>query len=313
MSFFASNHPPSGFRVGQRAWSVGCLLLLLVAGCTSDKGKNTEAARRAADPRALRLLAEAQRAHAAGRFDAALARIDSAAGYAPALADVPYLRGHVLVEKADYAAGRAAFEAALALDPAYPGAWFQLGHLATREKRHREALEAYRREEALLGAGDAAAHDPRALPAVRLQIGRTYLSLGDVAAARKAYGQVLDADSTFAPAHADLSRLWEREGDAAAALAHARRAHALAPDDPDTRYTLGRLLLQAGQAEEALPHLQDAVARRPGHPGAAYNLGRALTWLGRPDEARVYLARADSLQARQVEREAMTPGGRAGQ
>lgn len=278
------------------------VLLLAVGGCAREpQVAATIEARRSMRPEASRLLREAHEAFGRGDWQSALRQIDAAAVQAPQLADLPYLRGRVLLELNRYDEAEEAFRRVLELDPLYAGASFQLGHLATQRAHYHEALEYYRKEAALLEAAAEGAYvlptrDPRALAAVRLQMGRTLEALDDVEAARAMIESAIAADTTFAQAYSDLSKLYQEDGALDEAREYARRAYRLASDDPEYRYVYGMLLLRTDSADEALPHLEAVVQARPWHHGALYNLGRALTELGRAGEAQEYLARADRMQ-----------------
>ncbi len=288
-----------------------CLGLLIGAGCASESGREadsvTEAQRRALDPRAASFMNDAQRAYRQGAYHIALALADSAAQYAPDLADAPFIRGLIYSKLNRFDASQAAYEKALALDSAYRSAWFNLGHNAFLQGRYREALGFYRNEEAAIEATPKA--DKQASPsqyravlsAVLLQIGRAYVKLGVADSARAFYEHALAADSSNAQAFSWMSELNGQAGDLDQALAHARRAYQLDPNNPEYRYGVGAFLVRTGQIEEALGHLEAVLAQQPWHVGAHYNLGRALMTLGRRDEAQRYLEKTDSLQQRNAD------------
>ena len=106
----------------------------------------------------------------------------------------------------------------------------------------------------------------------------------------------LAVDSSNAQAFSWMSELNGQAGDLDQALAHARRAHQLDPNNLEYRYSVGAFLVRTGQIEEALGHMEAVVAQQPWHVGAHYNLGRALITLGRREEAQRYLEKTDSLQ-----------------
>jgi Flp pilus assembly protein TadD len=58
------------------------------------------------------------------------------------------------------------------------------------------------------------------------------------------------------------------------AIAHLRRAVALAPDSAVAHSDLGGALAQAGQREEALMHIRKALALDPQNTAARENLAR---------------------------------------
>jgi tetratricopeptide (TPR) repeat protein len=76
------------------------------------------------------------------------------------------------------------------------------------------------------------------------------------------------------------------------ALAAAREAVAVKPNDADGQMLLGRCLLALGRAEDAVVPLRIAVACRPEAVATHLTLGKALLACGRPSEARPCLERA---------------------
>ncbi len=114
--------------------STRILLVALVAfvsarcGTDSDALSRTEQARRNANPKAVEFLINAQGAYEAGYYNGALILTDSAAQYAPELADIPFLRGRIFTTMRQYELARTAYEETLKRDPAYPGVYFNLAH-----------------------------------------------------------------------------------------------------------------------------------------------------------------------------------------
>lgn len=266
---------------------------LSAAGCTEPEEEAfsiTEVQRWSLDPKTASFLNDMQRAYGQETYDVALALADSAARYAPYLADIPFLRGLIFSKLNRFDEAQAAYERVLELDPAYRSAWFNLGHNAFLQGQYRDALGFYQKEAATLDTS------PEASPLL-LQIGRAYARLGVPDSARRAYEQALAADSANAQAYHWLSELDAQAGELAQALDHARRALRLNPDHPEYRYGVGGLLFRTGAVEEAVGHLEAVVRQQPWHAGAHYNLGRALMTLGRRDEAQSYLKKADRLQS----------------
>lgn len=149
-----------------------------------------------------------------------------------------------------------------------------------RSARAFEELEAALRQapndfEALLALGDA--HRLRAA----------------VTEAEDAYRRASAADARSAEPHLGLGRLYAQAGRTADALAALRRAHELAPNDPDVDYELGRL--SSGQA--ALTHLREAAQNRPSWALAHEALGEALLDAGHHAEAVTALRRALELDS----------------
>ncbi len=245
---------------------------------------------------------EAWRAYGQGGYHIALALADSAETYAPDLPDAFFFGGLVYSKLKRFDASQAAYEKALALDPAYRSAWFNLGHNAFLQGKYRAALGFYRKEQAAIVATpeadkQAAPTEYRAaLSAVLLQIGRSYAGMGIADSVLHFYQNALATDSTNAQAFSWMSELYGQSGDLDQALAHATRAHVLDPDNLDYRYGIGMFSTRTGRATEAVDHLEVVVAQQPWHVGAHYNLGRALMALGRRADGQRYLEKSDSLR-----------------
>ncbi|RMF63231.1 MAG: tetratricopeptide repeat protein [Bacteroidetes bacterium] len=293
---------PSRPRQRPAAGRAGWLLILVMSvglfGCGRADVPVTSPAP-SPSPEAQRLIRQAQEALERGHYAAGLDLANRAIEQAPA-SPVPYLlRGRLAFELGRLDQARADYERVLALAPDYEGAWHNLGNVAFRQRRYREALRCYRNE---------LAHHPAARPWHGL--GGTYEVLGQADSARWAYTRALAEDPGYAPAHAALADRYQREGDFETALRHARAALEQAPDDLAYQYRVGLMLVRTGRPDEALPLLRSVVERQPWHYGAWFNLGQALQQLGDPSAGEV-LARAEAVRAEQavverLEREART-------
>lgn len=285
--------------------AVLCLgvLGMLSTGCQADA--DTATATMDAETRAL--LQQADVAMNRNDYRRALVLADSAIGRSPELAAPHFLQGLVYSALNRFEPAQAAFMTVLEKDPAYPGAWFQLGHVAFQQGQYQDALGYYEKEQALIENASASrqkqyAHvDASAHPAVWLQMGRAHKLMNEYAAAREAYERALALDSLQADGHAWLAELDEEAGDFESALAHAQQALALDEKNPDYQYRVGLLLTKLGKIRQAGPHLEAAVMMRPWHEGSNYNFGRVLMQLGEEEDAQAFLARADTLQKLQAE------------
>lgn len=261
-------------------------LVLVATGCGTgaDSLSRTEQARRDADPKAVEFLLNAQQAYEAGYYNGALFLADSAARYAPELADITFLRGRILTTMLQYEPAQAAYKETLALDPEYPGVYLNLGNSAYMRGELREALALYRKEQGAVGT-----------PVYLTQLGRVYADLGVADSARWAYEQAIGADSTNPTAYMRLGQVYEDAGAFDEALRYSRKGLALHPDNLNYVYVVGVQLLRSGDLEGAVDRLTKAVEGMPWHYAAHYNLGQAHTGLGQAEQGARYLARADTL------------------
>lgn len=271
---------------------IGLVVLLLGVGCrpAADEPDPPRPRLAPADPQAAQYLVEAQQAFRQGAIGPALALTDSAAHRAAPSdrafrADVAFLRGRIQADLHQVDRAVAAYEQVLTLDPAYRGVRLNLGNLAFRQGKLREALGHYREE---LDLND----DPK----IRVYMGHAYAELGRIDSARQAYEQALARDGNLAEAYIRLAVLYEDDGAMEQALTQAQRALALKPDDPDYRYIVGNLLLQNGQLAEAEAELRRTIEQQPTHAKAHYSLSVTLARQGQPDASQRYLAKVDSLQ-----------------
>lgn len=270
------------------------LLLLCFAGAGCDPPAPEGAGRPAAGEKKIEqetalLIGKSQEALHRGNPQAALALATRAARRSPQVAETHFRRGRALAAVEHFEEADDAYRQALKQDPQFYGAWLNLGNNASRQKRYRAALPAYR--QARVG-----------FPArANVLLGRAWAALGEADSAQAAYRAALAHDSANADAHLWLSLLQKEQGQLQEALRHARRAATLAPHNPDYQYVVGSQLVQSGHAQEALKPLQTAIHRKPWHYGAHYNYGRALAQLGRSEEAQRWISKADTLRRLQGE------------
>ncbi len=284
--------------------SVVCCLLW-AAGCANEPRPEEPLNRQQANdnqpmsPAAQRFIRLSSEALDRNDFSQAFAFTDSVAALAPELADIPFLRGRIYaglyrLDKAD-----SAYRAALAIRPAYPGVWNNLGNMAWLRQEYGISVGYYRRELEI----DS---DPRPW----LGIARAYIELGKTDSARYAFGQALALDSTFAQAHFGMALLMDDLGDFEGALRSARRALRHAPDNHEYRYHAASFLVKVGRWEEALAPLEAVAQEWPWHQGAHYNMAQVLMRLGYAEEAQAVQEYAEELRALQAEITNLTTASR---
>lgn len=267
----------------------GLLCGLAWVGCR-EEARPVLDLERPMSPLVEQLLREGTEALQQHAFGLAFAYADSADAMAPGLADVAFLRGRIYAELARLDEAEAAYRRALAIRPAYPGAWNNLGNTAFRQQKYSEAIRYFRRE---LEANP----DPRPWRG----IARAYVELGRTDSARYAFGRALAIDSTYAQAHFGLAQLLEDLGDYEGALRAAQRARAQEPDNAEFSYYTASYLVKLGRPDEALGLLQAVIEQWPWHQGAHYNMGQALMRLGRVEEAQAFQDRAEVLRELQAQ------------
>ncbi|MEX0747496.1 MAG: tetratricopeptide repeat protein [Rhodothermales bacterium] len=269
--------------------SLGFMVVTL-AGCSGDRLERTltEELRRKVDPKVQKFLLEGERSYHTGKFLTALSMADSAAKFAPNLADVHFLRAKVYSDLQQFEMAEVAYEAALQADPEYPGAHMNKGINLVRQGALREAIEEFRKEEAI-----------KPNSSMYLELGKTYAKLGSADSAALAYEQAIALDTTNASALMWVGQLYEELGDVDKALAYSRRGAKLRPENLDYKYLIGSLLFRMGEVEEALSNLKPVADERTWHHGAQYNTAQALLRTGDEKAAQVYLEKAEMAQKMQ--------------
>ncbi len=116
------------------------------------------------------------------------------------------------------AQARQAYEKVLELDPDHAGALGNLGRLMHEDGELEAAVVHYRRALEASGGNDVTA---------AFNLGLALEELGRDRAAADAYNAALTIDPTFADAHLNLSRVYERLGDRVSALRHLKSYRAL--------------------------------------------------------------------------------------
>lgn len=276
------------------SWFLCCIVgaLLLMAGCGSSADgpelNKTEKLRLQLSPEIGRYMGQSERAFQQGNFNLAMVYLDSAEMRVPELADVHFMRGRVFTKMNQLPNSQEAYQRAINLDPEYKGAYHNMGVNYFRRGLLRQAIDAFKAEEAI---------EPTGL--LYLELGKCYAKLGEPDSARMAYEQSLTLDGENPTVYMWLGQLLEETGDLEDALEYSLKGSALRPEDPDYEYIIGTLYYRMGQTEKAIEYLRPVAEKQPWHQGAQYNLGQALLRSGEEVEAQRYLALADSAQQMQ--------------
>ncbi|MEZ6014229.1 MAG: tetratricopeptide repeat protein [Planctomycetota bacterium] len=152
-----------------------------------------------------------------------------------------------------YGAALATWEGAAALAPGAVEWKVRAGAAAVRARD-------FGRAEAWLQASVDAAPTERG---AWRRLGELRLEQGDADGARRCFERVQALAPKAHDGDAGLALAALLAEDAPSALAHARAARTLAPDDPYLRHVYGSALRLAGRAEEALPHLEVGLGTSP--------------------------------------------------
>lgn len=119
--------------------------------------------------------------------------------------------------------------------------------------------------------------------------------LGNLPAAREAYGRALTEELTYYPAHVRMATLALTEGDTAAAVAEFDLA-AQTTSEPSVLYAYGAMLTQIGRYDEAARQFERVIQVAPHYAEPYFGLGMVRDAQGNPAGAaesfRGFLARA---------------------
>jgi tetratricopeptide (TPR) repeat protein len=165
---------------------------------------------------------------------------------APNSARMQQIIAEHLVNAGDLAGAAEHYRRAIQIDPALPGAHFELG-------------------EAIIEA------------APRDSVAQTK--------GRKELESALRIDGESARIECELGRISNLQTQTDLALAHYERAYALNPKEVEAQMGISRILLEQGKPQQALRYLSEAVAQDPLNAEAHYHYARALKSLNRTQEA----------------------------
>ncbi len=142
------------------------------------------------------------------------------------------------------------------------------------------------------GAADAAVEAYRAAiersprdPALRDDLARVHIALGDHVQAREALEEAIKLKPDYAAAHFRLAQIAAIKGNVADAISNTERAALAAPNDIGILFQLGLLYYQQERTREASQVLERAISLNPNYSNARYFLGLSYAARGERDLA----------------------------
>lgn len=148
----------------------------------------------------------------------------------------------------------AAYETAVVIDANAAAAWFRLGHMRFLTQDYAEAISAY--EQAL-----AVGYPPQ--PVVYAEIGRAYLKMDELAAAKEAFGEGLRLFPDSQPLYFDMVSVAQRERKWQTANTWLADLLEKWPEDGRAWTMRGEVALQQNDPIRALTYYQRAVQYEP--------------------------------------------------
>jgi tetratricopeptide (TPR) repeat protein len=169
-------------------------------------------------------------------------------------------------QSAVYRSSVSLWQDTVAKNPMAVMAWLNLGDSLALEKRHPEAIAAYR-EALRRRPTDADGHN---------DLGCLLTMTGDAPGAIRELEQAVALRPDSAPMHNNLGNALHAAGRSAEAIAHYEQALRLKPGYADALANLGTELAGAGRFGEAIPHFEAALRARPKDRKAHEDLSHAL-------------------------------------
>ncbi|MDX2187607.1 MAG: tetratricopeptide repeat protein [Opitutaceae bacterium] len=209
-----------------------------------------------------------------GKYSWALSLIKEAAEKLPGSGEVQYHLGMTHYRLGDEAAARAAFEAALRLEPAFNGR-------EVAESRLRLLTSETSTEAELKSLLEQTPDDPIALS----RLASLHLREGRTSEAISTYQKVLKTSPESLIARRGLARAQLAAKDYAAAVETAREVRKTVKDDGEMAAVLGRAAWATGDRRYAYSMFQEAARRLPGDPAIKRELAQAAYSQGRIQEA----------------------------
>jgi len=209
------------------------------------------------------LIKEAGADVAAGHLDAASEKIQSVLSSDPDILAAYNVLGNLQLKRGDRLKAIDTYRRALARDPGFRPALFNLAAAYFAVDRPREAAAALHRLLEL---------DPRDTDVI-LRLGQVALEAGDPRKAGAFFAQVLSTKPDSVDAETGLGNVALAQNDLRAAEAHFRRAANVGPAREDVHYNVGAVLHRRGALNEAEAEYKREIALHPDNVKAYHYLG----------------------------------------
>lgn len=220
---------------------------------------------------------------AANSFDQAHQRVNKMLQRNPQSAAAHLLEGKINLAQKQFDQAEVSLKKAIELDPNQPVPYKLLVNLYIATNKLSDAVGQL---------NTILAKNPRDIPALTV-LGLVREQQNDTPEAREAYEKALGVDPNALVPLNNLAYIYSAKlNDLARASELARKAHDLAPLQPNITDTLGWIVYQQRDYQQAVQLLQDAANKLPENPEVQFHLGMAQYMMGNRDAARAALQKA---------------------
>src|SRR6267154_1167436 len=228
-------------------------------------------------------FAEARRLSQQGKFDEALAQLESLAASQPHAKGLSRAFGMVYYKKSDFLTAAAKFKTALEEDAADAEAVQLMGLSYYLAGRPAEAIGPLEKVQTWY---------PSANVDASYILGICYIQTKDYANARKAFAKMFSVPADSAASYLFTARMLLRQDYDPVAEEYAKKAVELDTRLPRAHLLLGELYLYKSRLPEAVEQFQKELELNPGDAAVHYKLADAYTRLQKYEEAEKLLQRS---------------------
>ena len=188
-----------------------------------------------------------------GNLEEAIVSYGKALAINPDYADAYYNMGNALQDQGNLEEAILSYGKALAIKPDYAGAYYNIGVALQEQDNLEEAIEAY--SKALAIKPDYAdAHN---------NMGYALKEQGNLEEAIEAYGKAVSLKPDYAVAHYNMGDALQEQGNLEEAIEAFRKALAIKPDYVTAYYNMANALKEQGNLEEAIEAYSKGLAIKP--------------------------------------------------
>jgi tetratricopeptide (TPR) repeat protein len=234
------------------------------------------------------VFGDARRLLQQGKFDEALAQLESLASKDPDLKGLAHELGITYYKKSDYLKATTSFKKALEEDPGDNEAVQLMGLSYYLAGRPAEAIAPLEKVQTWY---------PSANVDASYILGICYIQTKDYANARKAFAKMFGVPAESAASYLFTARMLLRQDFGPIAEEYAKKAVELDPKLPLAHSLLGELYLYKSRIPEAIEQFQEELKLNPADAGIYYKLADAYTRVQKYEEAEKLLQRSIWLDA----------------